>query len=1082
MICSQCRFENPPDMRYCGGCGSSLTPACSRCGAEVPAGFRFCGHCGAAVAADQDAPEVLADSAERRQITVMFCDLVESTELSVRVDPEVLRDVIRAFQKAAASIVEGYGGHIAQYLGDGLLIYFGFPRAHEDDAERAVRSSLETVAAIAELSRELETSRHISLQVRIGVHTGAVVAGDVGAGERTDRLALGSTPNLAARVQAVAQGGEVLLTATTHDLVQAHIETESIGEHDLRGFDRPMELFRAIRRTDIDELVDEEQYTETPFVGRADELQLLFDRLAQAERSEAQLVMIRGEPGIGKTRLQQEFRRSAGERISTLTRFRCSAFHQNTALWPVITFFERALGFNGENSAEARLAKLHEFLAPWAFPDGEAGALLADLLGLEGVKHKLPASAEWRRRRLMTVLADLIVGSGADLTTVFMAEDLHWADPSTLELLGIIAERAEGTRTLITFSFRSEFEPAWNATISQTLIEPKRLTNQQSAELVNALGLLSADAREVVVARTDGIPLFVEELTRSVASTTSEGRSDRFDADLIPITLRDSLMARLDSLGRARELVQLGALLGRSFRFDVILAVSNLPEESLISHLNVAAAAGLIYRRGEVPAAQYSFRHALIQDTAYSSLLRSRRKQLHNRTINVLKKSFPEVVGSEPESAARHCIGAELYSDAVKLYFDAGRHDMRRWAYVEAINHFDMALDTLERIEPGEQRDNLELGCLRALVVPLTANSGYTHPRLPPIYRRSWDLVKQKGSPHGELLELFRIWGFHCVRGDLEETRETYDEMARLAQSSTEPLDQSLLDYVEGSMAFYNGEQSRALESFAPAVESFFSDGAKHSASSPLFLAGLSRSWSLALAGRFEQAWRSIDQVLKFAEETGNPFGIAQALDHQITIAIDLALEPDRIESMTERLTNVAAEWGLSHQQHSSVLYRGWVAACRGEADGLNQIQGVIEEFRNLGSENYVANSLTILLDASLRLDSIADIEAAVDQCLDLYSHALNRHHEPFFRVSGGVLAARRGDREDARRRFDEVKQEARRQGQGLYELRAAVENVRCLGSGFDDLRAVVDRIEKGVDSGHLQDARALLEAEGQLT
>ena len=1081
MICSQCRFENPPGMRYCGGCGGSLVPGCSQCGAEVPTGFRFCGHCGAAVAADQDVPEVLTDNAERRQITVMFCDLVESTELSVRVDPEVLRDVIRAFQKAAATIVEGYGGHIAQYLGDGLLIYFGFPRAHEDDAERAVLSSLETVAAIAELSRELETSRHISLQVRIGVHTGAVVAGDVGAGERTDRLALGSTPNLAARVQAVARGGEVLLTATTYDLVQAHIETESIGEHELRGFDRPMELFRAIKRVDIDELVDAEQFTETPFVGREDELQLLFDRLSQAERSEAQLVMIRGEPGIGKTRLQQEFRRSAGERISTLTRFRCSAFHQNTALWPVITFFERALGFGGENSAEVKLTKLHEFLEPWAFPDGEAGALLADLLGLEGVSHQLPARAEWRRRRLMAVLADLIVGVGSDLTTVFMVEDLHWADPSTLELLGLIAERAEGTHTLIICSFRSEFQPTWRATIGQTIIEPKRLTNRQSAELVDALGLLSADAREVVVVRTDGIPLFVEELTRAVASTTSEGGPDRVDADLIPITLRDSLMSRLDSLGRARELVQLGALLGRSFRFDVILAVSNLPEESLVSYLNVAVAAGLIYRRGEIPAAQYSFRHALIQDTAYSSLLRSRRKQLHNRTVNVLKKSFPEVVGSEPESAARHCMGAELFSDAVNHYFDAGRRDMQRWAYVEAINHFEMALETLKRLGPGEERDGLELRCLRALVVPLTANYGYTHPRLPPIYERSWALVRQKGSLHDELLELFRMWGFYCVRGDLEETQKTYQAMARLAESSAEPLDQSLLDYVEGSMAFYNGEQERALTYFAPAVEFFFSDGAKHSASSPLFLAGLSRSWSLALAGYFEQAWSSIDQVLRFAEETGNPFGIAQALDHQITIAIDLALDPDRIEPMADRLAGIASEYGLSYQQQSSALYLGWVAACRGEVAGLSRIRAVIQEFQSLGSDNYVANSLMILLDASLRLDSIVDVEEAVDQCVDLCSHTLNRHHESFARLSRGVLAARRGDRENARRCFDEVRQEARRNGQRLYELLAAVEDVRCLGTGSDALLEVYDRIEKGVDSGHLEDARLLLVAEGRL-
>ena len=614
--------------------------------------------------------------AERRQLTVLFCDLVDSTVLASQLDPEDLREVVRAYQETCAKVIARFEGHIAQYLGDGLLVYFGYPLAHEDDAQRAVRAGLGMVEALGQLNVRLKQDRGVELAVRLGIHTGLVVVGEVGGGARQEQLALGETPNLAARLQGIAAPNTVVISAATVQLLGGFFTYQSLGTPSLKGLAQPLEVYRVLYESTARSRLEAAGSTGlTPLVGREQEVALLRERWAQVKDGIGQVILLSGEAGIGKSRLVQVLTEHvAAEPQAWLTPCQCSPYYQNTALYPMIELLERvALRFDREESPQQKLRKLEGFLVQYGLPLTEAVPLFAALLSLPlGTDYApLTVSAEQQKQQTLHALLTVMLRIAAQQPMLFVMEDLHWVDPTTLEFLSLLVDQGPTARILALWTFRPDFSPPWTGRSHLTQVTLPRLPRQQATEMTDRVAhgkALPTEVVEQVVAKTDGVPLFVEELTKMVLeSGLLQEREDRYELTgplpplAIPTTLHDSLMARLDRLATVKSLAQLGATLGREFSYALLHAVSPWDEETLQRGLHQLVEAELLYQRGLPPQATYLFKHALIQDAAYQSLLRSTRQQHHQRIAQVLEARFPEICETQPELLAHHYTEAGLH-------------------------------------------------------------------------------------------------------------------------------------------------------------------------------------------------------------------------------------------------------------------------------------------------------------------------------------------------------------------------------------------------------------------------------------
>ena len=613
--------------------------------------------------------------AERRQLTVLFCDLVDSTVLASQLDPEDWREVVRAYQDTCAKVIARFEGYIAQYLGDGLLVYFGYPLAHEDDAQRAVRAGLGMVEALGQLNVRLQQERGVALAVRLGIHTGLVVVGEAGGGARQEQLALGETPNLAARLQGIAAPNTVVISAATVQLLGGFFTCQSLGIPALKGLAQPLEIYRVLyESTARSRLEAAGSAGLTPLVGREQEVALLRERWAQVKDGIGQVVLLSGEAGIGKSRLVQVLTEYvAAEPQAWLTPCQCSPYYQNTALYPMIELLERvALRFEREESPQQKRRKLEGFLVQYGLPLTEAVPLFAALLSLplDTDYAPLTVSPEQQKQQTLYALLTVMLRIAAQQPMLFVMEDLHWVDPTTLEFLTLLVDQGPTARILALWTFRPDFSPPWTGRSHLTQVTLPRLPRQQATEMTDRVAhgkALPVEVVEQVVAKTDGVPLFVEELTKMVLeSGLLQEREDRYELTgplpplAIPTTLHDSLMARLDRLATVKSLAQLGATLGREFSYALLHAVSPWDEETLQRGLHQLVEAEFLYQRGLPPQATYLFKHALIQDTAYQSLLRSTRQQYHQRIAQVLEARFPEILRDSARSTRPSLHGGRL--------------------------------------------------------------------------------------------------------------------------------------------------------------------------------------------------------------------------------------------------------------------------------------------------------------------------------------------------------------------------------------------------------------------------------------
>jgi class 3 adenylate cyclase len=659
------------------------------------------------------------DAAERRQVTVLFSDLVGSTALSSRMDPEDLREVISAYQKCVAETVGRFGGFVAKYMGDGVLVYFGYPQAHEDDAERAARAGLELVAAVSALKA---TS---PLQTRVGIATGLVVVGDlIGAGEAQERGIVGETPNLAARLQGLAEPNTVVIGASTRKLLGNLFDLQDLGAKEVKGIAEPVHAWAALRPSAVESRFEALRATTTPLVGRDEEVALLTRRWEQAKAGDGQIVLISGEPGIGKSRIAETIVERLAAEPHIRLRYFCSPHHQDSALYPAISQLERAAGFQREDTAEGRLDKLEALLSKGTNDVKEAAPLIADLLSVPTGDRFAPPelTPQKRKEKTLTALLTQVEGLSRREPVLTVYEDVHWSDPTTRELLDLLIDRVSGLRVLVIITFRPEFNPPWAGRPHVTLLSLSRLPPRQGAEMITRVTGGKALPKEIadqIIDRTDGVPLFIEELTKSVIESgllTEAG--DRYAVTglaapfAIPTSLHASLLARLDRLAPTREVAQIGAALGRSFSHELISAVAQMPRQKLDDALEQLVHAELIFRRGTPPHAEYTFKHALVQDAAYSTLLRSRRHQLHGHITAILEAHFPEIVQTQPEVLARHSAEAVLAEKAAGYCLKAGQQAMARWAMTEAVAQLRRGLEFLSGIPDETLRNERELDLL----------------------------------------------------------------------------------------------------------------------------------------------------------------------------------------------------------------------------------------------------------------------------------------------------------------------------------------------------------------------------------
>jgi class 3 adenylate cyclase/predicted ATPase len=775
-----------------------------------------------AVAVAAPAAPLPLDTAERRQVTVMFADLVGSTALSARMDPEDLRDVISAYQKCVAETVRRFDGFVAKYMGDGVLVYFGYPHAHEDDAERAVRAGLELIAAVAGLNTRP------SLQARVGIATGVVVVGElIGSGEAQERGIVGETPNFAARLQGIAEPNMVVIAEGTRRLLGNLFELQDLGAKELKGIAGSVCVWAAVRASSVESRFEALHASGlTVLIGREEESELLLRRWARAMNGEGQVVLLSGEPGIGKSRLTAALLEHLATKPHTRLRYFCSPQHIDSALYPIISQMERAARLAHDDSPQARLDKLDVLLAQTSTPV-EDSAIFAEMLSLanDGRYPMLDLAPEERRRR---TLAALIAQMGA-LTrqnpVLMIFEDAHWTDPTSLEVLDLVVERIRTLRVLLIVTFRPEFEPPWIGQPHVTVLTINRLTERDIGAMIDHVvgnKLLPANIRQDIIERTDGIPLFVEEMTKAVLEAVGEGAAAHVagavpsPALTIPASLHASLMARLDRLGPAKEIAQIGAAIGREFAHALLAAVAYTPERELALALDRLIAAGLLFRQGVPPHAQYLFKHALVQDAAYSTLLRAPRQNIHARIAKVLEQQFPERASVEPELLARHLTEAGQVEAATSYWLKAGQRAAERSADEEAVRHLRRGLDILASLPDSKDRDREELEFQLALGTPLAARHGYGTPPVGSVRDRAIALCEKLGDTQHLLPSLYGQYAYCIASGRIPKALEYAERCQTMATRTGDRVTRLIARRAMGASLAAMGEFEAARAQLEP--------------------------------------------------------------------------------------------------------------------------------------------------------------------------------------------------------------------------------------------------------------------------
>jgi TOMM system kinase/cyclase fusion protein len=1106
-------------MKFCGECGLALQNLCAQCGFENPLRFKFCGACGTSLTGQTltpsptqekptpqaaiSAPEPRSPDAERRQLTVMFCDLVDSTTLSSQLDPEDYRELVRAYQRVCTEVIQRYDGHIAQLLGDGLLIYFGYPHAHEDDAQRAVRTGLGILDVMGDLNTRLQREKGIQLALRMGIHTGLVVVGEMGGAGRQEQLALGEVPNIASRIEGLAQPNSIAVSEATHRLVQGYFDCQDLGAQTLRGVAEPVHVYRVLQESGARGRLDVAVTRGlTPLVGREQEVGLLLERWAQVKAGHGHVVLLTGDAGIGKSRLVQMLKEHVAHEPHTRWECRSSEYSQNTALFPLTDLFQRILQWQHDETPDEKLGKLEHALSQYRLPLEESVPLFAPLLSLPLPEHHYPPlnlSPQRQRQKTLETIVAILLELAEPQPVLFILEDLHWTDPTTLEFLNLVIEQIPTTSILTVLTCRPHFQPAWHHRSYLTEITVHRLSHAQVEQIVNRITdgkTFPAEVLQQILTKTDGVPLFVEEITKAILESGQLKALDEhyeFTGSLrtltIPATLQDSLMARLDRLMTAKVIAQLGATIGRQFSYALLQAVAQLDEMMLQHELGRLVEAEIVYHRGVPPQATYTFKHALIQDTAYQSLLKSTRQQYHHRIAQVLEAQFPEIAETQPELLAHHYTEAGLLAQAVAYWQKAAQRAIERSAYVEAIAHLRQGLELLKTLPETSERVQREVDMHIALGASLIAVQGWAAREVGETYTRARQLCQYLEDPYQLSPVLWGLLAYALVRAELQTAHALGKELLALAQQVQDAVLLLAAHRALGATLFFLGEAASAYKHLAQGLALY--DPQQHRAYAFLYgedgdvVCRSHVSWALWCLGYPDQGLARSHEAVTLAQQRAHPFSLGYAL-HFAAQYHQLRREVHAAQEYAEAALNLAQEHGFPQFRAMDSILRSWALAHQGQAqEGIEQITQGLRAHRATGAEEGRPCFLSLLAEAHGTLGEPEAGLTILTEALTLMDTTGERVWEPeLYRLKGELLLQCSSDNHtEAETCFHQAIAIAQNQQAKSWELRATTSLARlwqCQGKrqeAYDLLAPVYHWFTEGFDTADLQDAKALLDA-----
>jgi class 3 adenylate cyclase/predicted ATPase len=1021
--------------------------------------------------------------AERRQLTLMFCDLVGSTPLSSRLDPEDLREVIAAYHRAVTEIVTGFDGFVAKYMGDGVLAYFGYPRAHEDDGERAVRAGLNIVDAVARLD-----VKAVEMQARVGIATGLVVVGDlIGEGSAQEQSVVGETPNLAARLQALAEPEAVVIAAGTRRLLGDLFEYRDLGAVEVKGIAAPVPAWQVLRPSVVASRFEALRGSAlTPLVGRDEEIDLLLRRWARAKAGDGQVVLVSGEPGIGKSRIAAALAERLQAEPHSRLRYFCSTYYQDSALYPFIDQLGRAAGFARDDPPAVRLEKLETLLALAAPPDEDV-AVLADLLSLpSSERHPLPSlSPQRKKERTLEALVRQLEGLAYRQPVLMVFEDAHWIDPTSRELLDLTVERVRSLPVLLIVTFRPEFQSPWTGQPQVSMLALNRLDRRDRIALVEQITgdeTLPGVVVDQIVERTDGVPLFVEELTKSVLESGVPLVG-------IPTTLHDSLMARLDRLDSVRRVAQIGAAIGREFSYELLHAVSRLPDDELQAALARLSASELVFQRGTPPEAVYSFKHALVQDAAHGSLLRSTRQQLHAQIAAALEAQSPELIDSQPELFAQHYAEAGLVEKSIVCWGKAGHRSTARFAMAEAAAQLQKGLDQLALLPVTPERQRQELDFRSALGAASLAVKGQAASETGQAYARARELWEQLGSPSEFLKVPYGQSLHHLFRGEFDLALRVDEDLLRLSAQRNDSAGLVLGHLSSGRTLWLVGKFASSRSHLEAAIALYdpisHSSLVHHTTTYPHVNSQAILGIDLFCLGFPDQALAQSEPAIAEARRLAHPVTLAVTLGCG-AILLSLVGDDAALDEWVDQLVAVTTEQDIPSWRALGTIHRGWVRARNGDVtEGVFLLRNGMAAYRAIGAEMWMPHFLALHAGACELAGQIEEAVTLLDDALQIAGRTGEHWLEAELHRRKGQLLLQQGHAEAAEDQYRKALSIAEEQDANLWELRAAVSLARLRrdhgrrAEARDLLAPVYGWFTEGFGTPDLKEARSLLDELG---
>ena len=1026
---------------------------------------------------------------ERRHLTILFGDLVGSTAISTRLDPEALHEIMSPYRKRCADAIEQAGGFVARYLGDGVLAYFGYPHASEDAAERAINAGLTLVEYVGRLRDDMGNP----LQARVGIASGLVLIGDlIAAGAPHDHDVVGETPNLAARLQASAEPSTVIISGETRRLVGELFECAAVDAQPLKGFAMPMELWRVVKRSEIVNRFQALRSAEAPLVGREQETDLMIGGWESANAGNGRVLLIAGEPGIGKSRLVEALLSRLEREQHVRLRYFCAENRQDSPLYPVIAQLERAAGITRDDTAGRKLDKLETMLGHATADLTETAPLIAELLSIPTAGRYPPLELTPQKRREKTLQALLAQFEGlARQPILCVVEDVHWIDATSLEYLTMVVDRAPKLPLLLLVTFRPEFAPPWVNQPHVTRVNLDRLPRQRSAELIADLtrdkALPGATVAQIIE-RTDGIPLFIEELTKVLIE-----RGSASPAREIPATLRDMLTARLDRMGGAKEVAQIASVIGNEFSPQLLRDVATIGEVRLNTELNKLVEAELLFEQGSSASMSYRFKHALIQDAAYQSLVRSRRQDYHRKVAETLKERYPDVAETQPEILAHHYVGADLRDAAIPFFKAAAEKSMRRSANPEAIAHLTKAQELLNGLPEGPERLQQELALQLAIGTPLIATRGFASPEVGKVYARAREICELAGDAPQLFPVRWGLWVFYTARADHRTAQQLAEQCRAMGAAANDQDLLMLAHHAAGVTLSALGEHSAALRELRQAIA--IHDPDRHASTAFAYgqdfgvVCRSQAAFSLWFLGYPEEARRLNEEAVALAERLNHPYSLAAALDFSAWVD-QLRGDSVAAQKHAENAIAISIKHDFVFWLLTAMILRGWaLTASNRVEEGIAQMLQALAGYEQTGAGILRPYYLALLADVYRRIGK----ETEAIQRLDEAEAAVQANDERWweaelYRLKGELtlMQASQSTRSDSEKTaesyFDKARRVASNQGAKSLELRAATslgrlwikqgkvpEATRMLGEAYGCF-------EEGLDIPDLQEAKALLE------